>query len=247
MRVQHGDVVIRVSKRKPYNPFCGLDWQLSDEIDLTSPHIHVMAPPFSSRVTLAAAGGAQLTSVFHRSGDASGYLTWQGHAYRCTHESPVHLTQPYVCNNQYIMRQQVSATPTCNMSYRLQPACVAWDMSRFVIASASSTLFKHARSRSLYAVSGMAEVLCTCCRWESVGHMAPLLLKLTDVKSGQHMASLQGSTSMPWRKEQQRISIFAGREDPVWLQLVIASGLAEAKWRGGENSCTAPRRSGCSR
>lgn len=75
-----------------------------------------------------------------------------------------------------------------------------------------------------------------------MGSLVPLQLQLCNVATGQHVASLEGSVSMPWSKLQQHITILAGRDDPVWLQVVIASGLAEAKRLGGENSSTAPRR-----
>ena len=81
-----------------------------------------------------------------------------------------------------------------------------------------------------------------CCRWETKGCVVPLQLQLCSVATGQHVASLEGSVSMPWSKIQQHITILAGQDDPVWLQVVIASGLAEAKRLGGENSSTTPRR-----
>lgn len=75
-----------------------------------------------------------------------------------------------------------------------------------------------------------------------MGCAVPLQLQLTNTATGQRVASLEGSISMPWSREQQHITILAGREDHVWLQVVIASGLAEAKRLGGENANTAPRR-----
>lgn len=72
--------------------------------------------------------------------------------------------------------------------------------------------------------------------------MVPLQLQLNHVASGQQVAALEGSVSMPWSRLQQHITIFANRDDPIWLQIVIASGLAEAKRLGGENSSTTPRR-----
>ena len=72
--------------------------------------------------------------------------------------------------------------------------------------------------------------------------LAPLQLQLVNTATQERVASLQGSDSMPWSKQQQHISVFAGREDHVWVQVVIASGLAEAKRLGGGNSITAPRR-----
>lgn len=86
------------------------------------------------------------------------------------------------------------------------------------------------------------DVIINYCRWETTGCMVPLQLQLSNVATGQYVASLEGSLSMPWSKLQQHITILAGQEDPVWLQVVIASGLAEAKRLGGENSSTIPRR-----
>lgn len=75
-----------------------------------------------------------------------------------------------------------------------------------------------------------------------MGAHVPLQLQLSNAVTGQHVASLEGSVSMPWSKLQQLITILGGRDDPVWLQVVIASGLAEAKRLGGEHSSTTPRR-----
>lgn len=75
-----------------------------------------------------------------------------------------------------------------------------------------------------------------------MGCAVPLQLQLTNIATGQHVASLEGSVSMPWSREQQHITILAGREDHLWLEVVIASGLVEAKRLGGENAHTAPRR-----
>lgn len=80
------------------------------------------------------------------------------------------------------------------------------------------------------------------CRWEVRGPCAPVLLRLVDTATRQCVAQLQASASFPWSKKQQKITVYSDPKDSLWLQVVVASGLAEAQRLGVGNSWTVPKR-----
>lgn len=83
MRLQHGDVVIRLSKPRPFNPFCGLDWQLRDELNADAPSISVKAAMFSGAVSFEAATDTVQTTTARKNEVSTSYVEWQGSRYRC--------------------------------------------------------------------------------------------------------------------------------------------------------------------
>lgn len=74
------------------------------------------------------------------------------------------------------------------------------------------------------------------------GPCAPVQLRLLNTATGQCAAQLQASSFLPWSRKQQHITVLAVPEDALWLQVVVASGLAEAQRLGVGNSWTVPKR-----
>ena len=53
-------------------------------------------------------------------------------------------------------------------------------------------------------------------------------LCLVNTTNNECGAKLEAAALDPWSKHQQQITILSGQHDFVWLQVVVASGLAEA-------------------
>lgn len=79
-------------------------------------------------------------------------------------------------------------------------------------------------------------------RWELTGPCVPAVLHLVNTFTKECVAQLQCSSAFPWSKRQQRIRVLSGQNDALWLQVVNASGLAEAERLHVANSWTAPKR-----
>ena len=56
----------------------------------------------------------------------------------------------------------------------------------------------------------------------------PLKMVLVEVGTREEMAHLQGSWVWPWSVKQDNITLVGPRREPMWVRIVIASGMAEA-------------------
>lgn len=67
-------------------------------------------------------------------------------------------------------------------------------------------------------------------------------LCLVNMTTKECVAKLEAAALSPWSKLQQQITISSGQEDPIWVQVVVASGLAAADRLGTGNAWIQPKR-----
>lgn len=82
LRLQHGDVFFHLCKPKPFNPFVGLDWQLSDGINSTTSAVQVKKALLSSSTTFETVDGASLTTLTQPFYKPYCEFSWEGCIYR---------------------------------------------------------------------------------------------------------------------------------------------------------------------
>ena len=67
---------------KPFNPFVGLDWQLSDGINSSTPAVQLRKAPLSSSTTFETVDGASLTTLTQPFYKPYCEFSWEGGIYR---------------------------------------------------------------------------------------------------------------------------------------------------------------------
>lgn len=55
-----------------------------------------------------------------------------------------------------------------------------------------------------------------------------LKMQLIEVGTREEVATMQGSWVWPWSVKQDNITIYGENRDPMWVRIVIASGMSEA-------------------
>lgn len=74
------------------------------------------------------------------------------------------------------------------------------------------------------------------CRWTRIRGTRPLKLQLHNVNTEERVACLEGCLSLPSKTARHDyITLMTSSRDIRWLQLVIASGMAEASSLGCEH------------
>ena len=79
---QNGDVLFRLHKPKPFNPFCGIEWHLSDDINANAPAIVVKKGLLASSTTFEAADGLLLTTMTQKMFSPHCEFTFEDCTYR---------------------------------------------------------------------------------------------------------------------------------------------------------------------
>ncbi|DBA84699.1 TPA: hypothetical protein ACH3X1_005951 [Trebouxia sp. C0004] len=65
-------------------------------------------------------------------------------------------------------------------------------------------------------------------RWQTSSLSVPLKMCLMEMGTRQEMAHLQGSWVWPWSVKQDHITLVGDMREPMWVRIVIASGMSEA-------------------
>lgn len=71
-------------------------------------------------------------------------------------------------------------------------------------------------------------LLCLVHRWQMTTMSVPLKMQLLEVGTREEVATMQGSWVFPWSVRQDNITIYSENRDPMWIRIVIASGMSEA-------------------
>lgn len=80
--LQHGEVVFRLCKAHPYNPFSGIEWQLWDALDPSIPRVNVKKAFLRGNTLFETVDGVPLTHMTQKLGDAFSEMQWDDCAYR---------------------------------------------------------------------------------------------------------------------------------------------------------------------